>query len=356
MIMDGCGEQEATTTDSSCEPPDAWKSWLCAISACIIISCIGIVGIILLPISSKRNTSCKKTFMACMISFAAGALAGDAILHLIPEILGLHDHSDSGEEDAHAGHSHGDMDEELSYVGPLSVVFGGIIFFFLVEKALYLVLRGHTHSHGMDDDDCSSDEDEDVEMNENVSGEIIVKVPWYKKTFKQHLASEIKRAKNAEAFGWLNLIADSVHNFLDGVAIGSSFASSLYLGLVTTLAVVFHEIPQELGDFSILLKAGFSKKGALFFNFCTACTCLLGVFIGTGVGHSSEDANKWILSWTAGGFLYIALVDMLPELQSSSKVKIPNVLAEAFALFFGFVCMFWMVPIEEKLLSSGECN
>ena len=106
------------------------------------------------------------------------------------------------------------------------------------------------------------------------------------------------------------------HNFVDGLAIGSAYSQSLSMGLSTSLAVAFHEIPQELGDYGVLIKAGFTKPWALAFNFITACTAFLGVIIGLGVGGAVNDANKWILAFTAGGFFYIALADLMPELNS----------------------------------------
>lgn len=115
--------------------------------------------------------------------------------------------------------------------------------------------------------------------------------------------------------GYLNLIADGVHNLIDGMMIGASYLISLPLGIATTLAVVFHEIPQEIGDFGILLHAGFTKKRALFFNFMSAIFAMLGTTIALLVGSSLESFSSVMLPFTAGGFIYIAGSDLLPELQ-----------------------------------------
>lgn len=115
--------------------------------------------------------------------------------------------------------------------------------------------------------------------------------------------------------GYLNLIADGVHNLIDGMMIGASYLISLPLGIATTLAVVFHEIPQEIGDFGILLHAGFTKKRALFFNFLSATLAMLGTAIALLVGSSLESFSSVMLPFTAGGFIYIAGSDLLPELQ-----------------------------------------
>lgn len=116
----------------------------------------------------------------------------------------------------------------------------------------------------------------------------------------------------------MNLISDAFHNFTDGLAIGVAFYSSPQLGLATTLAVGFHEIPQELGDFAILIHSGFTKWQAVLLNLLSACFSILGTVIGLSVGEASEDAIKYILAFTAGGFIYIALADMIPELQHKS--------------------------------------
>jgi len=115
--------------------------------------------------------------------------------------------------------------------------------------------------------------------------------------------------------GYLNLIADAVHNLMDGMMIGASYLVSLPIGIATTLAVVFHEIPQEIGDFGILLHAGFTKRRALFFNFLSATLAMLGTAVALLAGSSFDSFSSVMLPFTAGGFIYIAGCDLLPELQ-----------------------------------------
>lgn len=115
--------------------------------------------------------------------------------------------------------------------------------------------------------------------------------------------------------GYLNLIADGVHNLIDGMMIGAAYLVSVPIGIATTLAVVFHEIPQEIGDFGILLHAGLTKRRALFFNFLSATLALFGTVLALVVGSSVESFSAVMLPFTAGGFIYIAGSDLLPELQ-----------------------------------------
>ena len=118
--------------------------------------------------------------------------------------------------------------------------------------------------------------------------------------------------------GYMNLLADGAHNFIDGVIIGASYAINLHVGIATTLAVIFHEIPHELGNFFVLLYAGFTKKKALFFNFLSAVFAILGTVISLLVGTRIADFASVMLPLAAGGFIYIAGSDLVPELNKES--------------------------------------
>ena len=109
------------------------------------------------------------------------------------------------------------------------------------------------------------------------------------------------------------MFGDAVHNFADGLALGAAISQSLSLGISTTIALVFHEVPHELGDFFILLDTGMSWYAALGFNFVSALTAVIGFFVGVAIGVASEEANGWILALAAGVFLYISLVDLVRD-------------------------------------------
>lgn len=112
------------------------------------------------------------------------------------------------------------------------------------------------------------------------------------------------------AVAWMVILGDGLHNFTDGMAIGAAFSSSLAGGFSTGLAVLCHELPHELGDFAVLLKAGMSPKKAICYNFLTAILCLFGMIAGILVGDTPET-SQYIFAGTAGLFIYIALVDMV---------------------------------------------
>jgi len=140
-------------------------------------------------------------------------------------------------------------------------------------------------------------------------------------------------------FTYLSLVGDSFHNFMDGLVITASFVVSLNLGIVTTLAIILHEIPQEMGDFAILVYGGFSKKKALFFNFLSALTALLGAFLGYFIVNLNRGFLDFILPLTAGGFIYIAASDLIPEIHKEKDLKRSSSAFLAFLLGIGFMAL-----------------
>ncbi len=125
---------------------------------------------------------------------------------------------------------------------------------------------------------------------------------------------------DTHTFAYTNLIGDGIHNLIDGVVIGATFITNIALGLATTLAVAMHEIPQEIGDFGVLVYAGFSRKKALIANLLTALTAVFGGVLGYFFA-SRINAIAPLLAFTAGGFIYIASVDLMPELGKSKNTK-----------------------------------
>lgn len=123
------------------------------------------------------------------------------------------------------------------------------------------------------------------------------------------------------AFTYLSLIGDGIHNFTDGLVIGTSFIISLHFGIITTLVIIFHEIPQEIGDFGVLVYGGFSKFKALYCNFIIALTCVLGTIVGYFTSANITNFSVFLLPFTAGGFIYIAACDLIPELHKQPDLK-----------------------------------
>lgn len=177
------------------------------------------------------------------------------------------------------------------------LIISGIIIFFIIEKFL------HWHHHGEDSHD-------------------------------DHI----------HPVGKLVLISDGVHNFIDGIIIAASFLVSIEVGIATTLAVILHEIPQEIGDFGVLIHAGYTKARALWLNFLSALSALLGVAVTFVLGGISANFETFILPIAAGGFIYIALSDLIPELHKTKKAK--HSLVQIVAVLIGVLAMVALVALE----------
>jgi len=121
--------------------------------------------------------------------------------------------------------------------------------------------------------------------------------------------------------GYLNLIGDGIHNLLDGLIIFSAFYTSPALGLPVLISLALHEIPQEIGDYGVLLYAGFKKSQALFYNFISALSAVAGVILGYLLINQMSNLNNFILPFAAGGFIYIAASDLIPELHKETNLK-----------------------------------
>jgi zinc and cadmium transporter len=143
----------------------------------------------------------------------------------------------------------------------------------------------------------------------------------------------------------LNLIGDGVHNLIDGMVIGASFWVSIPLGIATSLAVIFHEIPQEIGDFGVLVHGGLSVKKALFFNFLSGLAAIGGVIISLLLGPHIKGYMLALLPITAGGFLYIAGSDLIPELHGCD-IKVSASLLQFIFIILGVLVMALLVLLE----------
>jgi zinc and cadmium transporter len=126
---------------------------------------------------------------------------------------------------------------------------------------------------------------------------------------------------DVHTFQYMNLVGDSIHNFIDGLIMAASFVVSIPLGITTTIAISTHEIPQEIGDFGVLLYGGFSKKKAITLNFVVALTAVLGGLVGYFVSSIIENIVIFILPFAAGGFIYIAATDLVPEIRKELDMK-----------------------------------
>jgi len=223
------------------------ETWVYTLVSVLIISFLSLIGAITLSLKREKLNH----ILLYFISFSAGALFGDALIHLLPEAV-----------------------KESGFSLNISLyILLGIIISFIVEKIIHW-----RHCH-------------------------------------------IQTKEHVHPFALMNLFGDAVHNLLDGVIIGASYIAGIPLGIATTLAVIFHEIPQEIGDFGVLLKGGFSVPKALTFNFLTALTSVIGAILALLLSSYINGLTNFLVASAAGGFIYIAGSDLIPELHKERKIS-----------------------------------
>lgn len=152
--------------------------------------------------------------------------------------------------------------------------------------------------------------------------------------------------EHGQALPYMILMGDGLHNFIDGIIIGASYLVSVPVGIATTLAVVFHEIPQEIGDFGTLMHGGFSKMKALFWNFISSLASVVGAVGVLMLSFQFESITKILVPFAAGGFIYIATADMIPELHKHKAHKLSETLKQVFFFVLGILIMYSLLFIE----------
>jgi zinc transporter 7 len=313
---------------------------LYAMSSTLLISIAPFFILFLIPIKNKSLEN--QSLLKVLLAFASGSLLGDAFLHLIPHALSPHDHSSDDHSHSHEADAH----DHSASTGVGLWILAGIMAFLLVEKLVRNLKGGeHGHSHGGPAPATvvnSSDEASKTKRKDATKPATESKKDESKDDKK---AKEVTTTEEIQVAGYLNLAADFAHNFTDGLAIGASYLAGHQIGLVTTLTILFHEVPHEIGDFAILIQSGCSKKKAILLQLVTALGALSGTFLSLVFESAmSGFATSCILPFTAGGFIYIATVSILPELKESSGFF--QSLKEVLALCTGIFIMVIIVLIE----------
>ena len=164
------------------------------------------------------------------------------------------------------------------------------------------------------------------------------------KFFHWHHHGEDKDETHIHPMGKLVLFSDGIHNFIDGIIIGASFLLSVPIGIATTIAVILHEIPQEIGDFAVLIHSGYTKTRALWLNFLSALLSFLGLIMVLAINQIEQTITLYFLPIAAGGFIYIAVADLIPELQKTKKIKYS--ILQLIAVIGGILAMLALTFLE----------
>jgi zinc transporter 7 len=313
--------------------------------------------------------------LSVMVAFAVGGLLGDTLFHLLPEIfLG---------EDEHDKVKFVMVEPNKNLLLGVAIMVG-FITFVAMDKGLRIATGGqgghdHSHSHSHEKPEVtakatgvdSKDSKDTLRARKpDVNGKTSSAVSAPTQSEKEINAS-------VKLGGYLNLIADFTHNITDGLALSSSFYASPTIGATTTVAVFFHEIPHEVGDFALLIQSGFSKRAAMGAQFVTAVGAFLGTCIGIAVqeyGGNSGSAEahgpglwstslQWgdmLLPFTAGTFLYVGTVAVIPELLETGPNKaqeLRKTLMQFAAMFTGAGIMLVYVHVPLLiLLLANKCS
>jgi zinc and cadmium transporter len=248
--------------------------WIFSLLSVAAVSLVSLVGLATLSLNEAQLRRAATT----LVSFAVGALLGDAFIHLIPETFAASD---------------------TTALVPSLLILAGMLVFFVVEKLL-------RHQHG----------------------------PLH---HQHHPGTRVPE------LAAINVVGDAVHNFIDGILIGASYLASPALVISTTLAVMLHEIPQELADFGVLVHSGLPVRKAVWFNVLSASAAILGTVAILTVGTTAGRAVTHLLvPFTAGAFVYIASADLIPELQHDRSLR--SLLVQAPLVMLG-VCVMALIAV-----------
>lgn len=244
--------------------------WVYSLLSVTFVSLLSLLGVFTLGIKEKYL----RKILIYFVSFSAGALFGDAFIHLIPEVY----------KKGVAFHT------SLFFLS-------GIFISFLIEKIIY--------------------------WNENHVSSI--------------LGNKVKH------FVFMILFGDGVHNFIDGLAIGASFLISVPAGIATSIAIILHEIPHEIGDFAALIHGGLDKKQAIFYNFVSGLTAILGTLFALTLSRNIPGINNFLIPFAAANLIYIAGTNLIPELHKETQLK--KSLIQIFTFILGIAIMYGLLIV-----------
>ncbi|KAF0027994.1 hypothetical protein F2P81_019081 [Scophthalmus maximus] len=250
---------------------------------------------------------CQETYtliLQLFVGLAVGTLSGDALLHLIPQILGLHDNTRSHDDEHYS--------EGKEYLWKILGIIAGIYGFFLLERMFSFLVPFHGHAHSSElplELNCNGRSQRGKSISTLQLGAVDDLECTEISPEHGDTRSHSHQREGVSLLAVMVIVGDSLHNFTDGLVVGAAFSFSAETGMATTVAILCHEIPHEMGDFAVLLSSGLSVKTAVLMNFLSALTAFMGLYIGLFISSETE-VQQWIFAVTAGIFLYLSLVKM----------------------------------------------
>ncbi|CAB0036867.1 unnamed protein product [Trichogramma brassicae] len=330
--------------------------WVYSTVSILIISLCGLLGVAVIPVMGK---SYYQQLIQFLVALAVGTLCGDAFIHLIPHMparVKAMMEADGGEnnvvgeklckhkystypycygeiatetQDNLHQHNHHERPQIIDEEKPLTCNSTNCV---AVTNRIPTTMHNEIEKKANNEEWKMNEtvinntkkpvDGSDVPLNDTESYAVIMHDHDVKHHGHGHLHSHHDHLSpdSMSSVAWMVIMGDGLHNFTDGMAIGAAFTASIAGGFSTTIAVFCHELPHEMGDFAVLLKAGMSAKQAIFYNLLSSVLCLFGMVFGVNFG-STPEAYSWMFMATAGIFFYIGLVDMMQELPSNLSIK-----------------------------------
>lgn len=250
-------------------------------------------GVVSVVLAAALSAPLLSLIVKHLVSLSTGVLLGTALLHVLPEAF------------------HSPIAPEHLFL----TLLGGLLFFFLLEKA-ELYRHGHHHEHDHHDHHHGFD------------------------------------AEQAGRGGLSVLVGDSIHNFCDGIIIAAAFMADVHLGVVTAMAIIAHEIPQEVGDYIVLINAGFSKGRALLYNAISGFAAVVGGVLGYVLIGPWQEYLPYLMVVAASSFIYVAVADLIPQLQKRLSGR--DTAAQIFWLAAGLGFIALIVAVVEHDHDHGQ--
>lgn len=344
--------------------PSSLEVWGLGFLFVTIISLCSLLGVMFLPLTDKDFY---KQLLMVLIGLAVGSLSASSVFHLIPQAFRL-----------------ADEDTEHKYLTVSLMLWAGIWVFFLTERIMRIISHAKDKSHVRSELPCKdlsadvvsaissptellSNHDHEEQQPDgcmlpkyNYQDQVIrtygnLELAHDSHSHSHHIHFEQGKDSVIATVAWMIIFGDGFHNFIDGLSIGAAFNESILTGISISVAVMCEELPHELGDFAVLLNAGMTMRQALVYNFLSACTCYLGLMMGILLGEF--EASSYIFGFAAGMFMYISLVDMMPELnaaaEEASKVSwkkaVKTLTLQNIGLVIGVVALYTLARFQDSI-------
>lgn len=343
-------------------PEATFNTYMNAISATAAISLAPFALLFIIPISNNQSEG-NRRILRLFLSLAAGGLLGDAFLHLLPHAIIAanqggkleHKHGVAGaiKDRLPQVHLPNDHSFEENIIKVSVCALAGIFSFLFIEFVIRLLSagRGGGHQHGNGGGSRASVAAKSGKGGSAQQQQPSSQVQLLKNKADKAVSSAVTSLRDnvptpIATAAYLNLAADFLHNFTDGLAIGASFLAGEKIGFATTFMVLLHEIPHEIGDFALLVESGYSKWKAIALQLLTAIGavsgCALALLASKELG---SKANLVIIPFTAGGFIYVALVSIVSELMHNVR-SVKQSFAELVMFVAGFGLMMVILALE----------